>query len=286
MRAIAKKCVIWLLQRFVSAVEWHHCECCTTWPLDCHFHGQTFSYAFCYKKCAGSGCRLKIFLESHGPHLGVSLVGHVKKLFSILQKGCIVNGRLYSFFVSESVMDLSPSYEEALSGIYESHSDGLGNIPNVHDESFNELNELKAPEIRPTLVSSSSDNPVANDSEIWTVPMREEEDAYGRAQSLTFYQNYPQCQRVRKQRHHYQQQRQLRNNGRRREQQLDAVVVVQPMVSRPSSITARCRSTVEGSDSYESHMALARCVTWCCCWLFGKMAYELAGTEVNLWPCI
>ena len=87
------------------------------------------------------------------------------------KNGCIVNGRLCSLFVPESVMDLPPSYDEAVAGIYEARPDGLGNIPNVNDESFNELNDSTAPEIRPTLFSRGSDNPVANDDEIWTVPL-------------------------------------------------------------------------------------------------------------------
>ena len=47
---VSQKYVIWLLLRFMFVIEWHHCECCTSWPLLSFSRSNIFLLFICYKK--------------------------------------------------------------------------------------------------------------------------------------------------------------------------------------------------------------------------------------------
>ena len=71
---LLQKCVTWLLEKLIFAIEWHHCECCTPWPRPSFSRSNISLLCICYTKCADSGCFRQICLDSHSLRRGVALV--------------------------------------------------------------------------------------------------------------------------------------------------------------------------------------------------------------------
>ena len=65
---------LWHSLRLAFAIEWNHCEYCTSWPWPLFSKSNFFCYVFVWKKCTGSGCPRHIFLDSHVPAVEMLLL--------------------------------------------------------------------------------------------------------------------------------------------------------------------------------------------------------------------